>query len=367
MTTVSFQGKDVYIDGVPTYRGRFHQGHRVEGLLFNVRAVQALFDDTNPNTVQHWAYPDTGTWDAQRNVDEFCAALPIWKAHGVLAVTVNLQGGGPTYTPDVYHDYTNSAFGKDGSLDAAYVARLLQVIDAADRLGLVVIVGLYYWTQLLKMDGEAAMWCGARLAGDLLAGCGYRNILVEVVNEVDVVVKQTPYAMFTWEEIDKVILDLKERHPDLLISTSPAGAKPTTGESMPTPNVVAASDYVLLHGNGCRPPQIADAIKYVRAMPAYQRNPKPIIFNEDSPAIANMEAAWTHGTSWGYYDQGWAGQGPDPYEPYAPRPRGNAGPLESLTGYQTPPVNWGINTPFKRVFFERVAEITGAPGASADA
>ena len=30
-----------------------------------------------------------------------------------------------------------------------------------------------------------------------------------------------------------------------------------------------------------------------------------------------------------------------------------------LSGYQTMPVNWGINTEIKRAFFGRVKEITG--------
>ena len=44
------------------------------------------------------------------------------------------------------------------------------------------------------------------------------------------------------------------------------------------------------------------------------------------------------------------------------RLRWNDGLFEELNGSQTPPVNWTINSPFKRVFFERVAEITGHPG-----
>ena len=31
---------------------------------------------------------------------------------------------------------------------------------------------------------------------------------------------------------------------------------------------------------------------------------------------------------------------------------------EDLSGYQTLPVNWGINTPIKKAFFNKVLEIT---------
>jgi hypothetical protein len=76
-----------------------HAGRKIEGLLFNSRMVQAIFDDENPATAAHWRYPDTGFWDADRNTDEFCAMLPVYAQHGVLGVTVGLQGGGSSLCP----------------------------------------------------------------------------------------------------------------------------------------------------------------------------------------------------------------------------------------------------------------------------
>ena len=75
------------------------------------------------------------------------------------------------------------------------------------------------------------------------------------------------------------------------------------------------------------------------------------------------EAAWRNGASWGYYDQGFEGQADDPWVNYTLHPRWNTGPYGDLVGFQTPPVNWTINSPFKRAFFSQVAEITGYPGA----
>ena len=94
-TKVSIVGEDFHINGQPTYAGRSWKGHRIEGLLLNSRMVQATFDDLNPETAKRWAYADTGKWDAERNVREFIAAMPEWKRHGLLAVTVNFQGGSP--------------------------------------------------------------------------------------------------------------------------------------------------------------------------------------------------------------------------------------------------------------------------------
>ena len=47
------------------------------------------------------------------------------------------------------------------------------------------------------------------------------------------------------------------------------------------------------------PEERRKAIKAVRAMPAWQVNPKPIVINEDSPAVPNLDAAWRNGCSWG--------------------------------------------------------------------
>ena len=62
--------------------GASYQGLKIEGLLMNVRAVQAIFDDLNPETRGKWAYPDTGKWDPERNSREFIAALPEWRRTG---------------------------------------------------------------------------------------------------------------------------------------------------------------------------------------------------------------------------------------------------------------------------------------------
>jgi hypothetical protein len=360
MTAVSIAGTEFHLDGMPTYRGRTFEGHKIEGMLFNVRAVQATFDDDSPETAGHWVYPDTGLWDPDRNTDELCAALPSWRDHGVMAFTVNFQGGGPMYVPEIYHRYENNAFSTAGDLRPAYAERMSRVLACADGLGMVVIVGLFYWMQMLKMDGESSIWRAADQALGYLEGTGHQNVLVELANEIDVVVRRTPYDIFAADRVHEMIDRLRATHPGLLYSTSGGGVNLETGSGMPPPSLVEAVDFLLPHGNGTRPPQLAAAIQAIQAMPAYRRNPKPIVINEDSPAVPNLDAAWRNGASWGYYDQGFEGQGDDPYLPYQPRPRWNDQPFEELSGFQTPPVNWTINTPLKRAFFERVAEVMGA-------
>src|SRR5262245_60872521 len=94
-TQVSIQGDRFLINRKPTYEGRTYKGHKIEGLLMNARVVQGIYDDLNPETRSRWAYKDTGKWDPDRNTREFVAAIPEWRRHGLLAFTINLQGGSP--------------------------------------------------------------------------------------------------------------------------------------------------------------------------------------------------------------------------------------------------------------------------------
>jgi hypothetical protein len=224
---------------------------------------------------------------------------------------------------------------------------------------MVVIVGVFYWKSVQRMADEAALWRAADEGLTFLEGTGRKNVLIEIANEIDVVTDHTDYDLFTPDRQAEMIVALREQHPGFLYSTSGGGVQSETGRGMPSPALVEAADYVLIHGNGTRPPGLAAAIQAIRAMLAYQAGPKPIVVNEDSPAVPNLDAAWRNGASWGYYDQGFEGQADDPYVHYAPRPRWNAGSFQDLVGFQTPPANWTINSPFKRAFFSRVAEVTG--------
>jgi hypothetical protein len=145
-THVSIRGEEFYINGKPTYEGRVWKGKKIQGLLLNSRMVQGVFHDLNPETVKRWVYPDTGEWDPERNTREFIAAMPEWRRHGLLAFTINLQGGSPQgYSQN--QPWHNSAFENDGSLRADYLSRLERILDQADALGMVAIVGYFYFGQ----------------------------------------------------------------------------------------------------------------------------------------------------------------------------------------------------------------------------
>ena len=109
-----------------------------------------------------------------------------------------------------------------------------------------------------------------------------------------------------------------------------------------TANVVGASDFLLLHGNGPDDPgRIRKMIRTSRQTATW--HPMPVLINEDDhfrfdEPENHMMAAVAEYVSWGYFDPGASNY---------------------TDGYQCPPVNWGMNTERKRGFFEKLSAISG--------
>jgi hypothetical protein len=336
-TEVSIRADRFYINGKPTYAGRSYKDRKIEGLLMNVRAVQAIFDDLNPETRSRWAYPDTGKWDAERNVREFIAALPEWRRHGVLAFTVNLQGGSPEgYSRG--QPWENTAIDPDGNLRPAYMDRLSRILARADELGMVAIVGYFYFGQDQRVKDEAAVKRGVVNATNWLLDTGRRNILVEIDNECDV--RAYDHDILKPGRVHELIEQAKSMTRSgrrLLVGTSFGGG------SAATDNVVKSSDFLLLHGNGPDDPErIHKMIRTSRGVPSWR--PMPVVINEDDhfrfeEANNHLMAALSEYASWGYFDPGKS---------------------DYKEGYQCPPVNWGLASERKRQFFATLKEITGA-------
>lgn len=337
-TSVSIAGEDFQLNGKPTYAGREWHGHRIEGLLMNSRMVQGIFDDLNPDTVKRWSYPDTGKWSADRNTDEFIAAMPEWRKHGLLCFTINLQGGSPEgYSRE--QPWNNSAFDAEGNLRVEFMARLKRILDRADELGMAVIVGYFYFGQDERLKDEAAVIHATDEATRWLLDGGWRNVLIEVNNEAG---NHYDHEILQPARVHELIERVKAtRRGDrrLLVSTSFSGGR------VPAENVVHASDYILLHGNGIKEPGgIISLVKRTRAVHGY--TPKPVVINEDDhfdfdEPENNFTAAVAEHVSWGFFDYRMKREGFD-------------------EGYQSVPVNWGISSERKRGFFKLLGEITGA-------
>lgn len=342
-TTVSIEGNGFLINGKPTYKGISYQGRKIEGLLLNSRMVQGIFDDLNTETREMWNYPD-GQWDPDRNTDEFVSAIPTWRKAGLLAFTINLQGGSPQgYSKN--QPWHNSAFKSDGTLDNAYLTRLEKILNTADKLGMAVILGYFYFGQDQRLDDEHCVKQAVVNATDWLIKSGYTNVLIEIGNEVDnrKYDRDIIRAHRCHELIDlvKQYSTGKVSNPAdrLLVSAS------LCGNVIPPDNIVNASDFLLIHGNGVsEPARIREMVDICRDLDSYHG--QPILFNEDDhfdfdQDDNNFIAAIDRYASWGYFDYRMEGEGIN-------------------EGYQSVPVNWGISSARKQGFFSLLSSITGA-------
>lgn len=337
-TIVSIQGEDFHLNGKPTYAGREWNGHRIEGLLMNSRMVQGIFDDRNPETVKNWAYPDTNQWSAGRNTREFIAAMPEWRKHGLLAFSLNLQGGSPYgYSKD--QPWDNSAIHENGMVRGDYLMRAEEIIKKADELGMVVILGIFYFGQDQRLKDEQTVIAAVDATARWVLSKNWRNVLIEVNNEANV---KYDHAILKPDRVHELIQRVKGITTvdgrRLLVGTSFGGG------TVPTPNVIEHSDFLLIHGNGVKGP---DAMrKFIAKVKAARGDRKiPIVNNEDdhfdfNQPDNNFTAAVKEHVSWGFFDFRMKGEGFD-------------------EGYQSVPVNWGISSERKKGFFELMKQITG--------
>lgn len=336
-TTVSIEGAEFRINAKPTYQGREFRGKRIEGLLLNSRMVQGIFDDANPVTRAKWAYPDTGRWDADRNTREFVAAMPEWRRHGLLSFTINLQGGSPEgYSKD--QPWDNSGISPGGMLRKPFLQRLKRILDRANELGMVPVVGVFYFGQDQRVKDEVAVKQAVRNTCEWLLDQDYRHVLLEINNECNVrAYDHEILKPARVQELIEMAKSITKNGRRLLTGTSYGG------NAVPLPNVVRSSDFLLVHGNGVKDPKrIAEMVRQTRQVEGYR--PMPILFNEDDhfdfdQPENNMLAALGEYASWGYFDPGASNY---------------------RDGYQCPPVNWGLSTERKRAFFNLLKEVTGS-------
>ena len=344
-TVVSIQDGGFVLNGRPTYAGRSWKGHRVEGLLFNSRMANAIADDENPATRGAWAYAD-GDWDAERNTAEFIAALPAYRAHGLLAVCINVQGGSPQgYS--WHQPWQIGGFTPEGTLKPAWAVRLAKVIEACDRHGMAVILGLFYGKQSGTLKDEAAVKAAVTNTVDWLIGKSATNVLIEIGNEV-VLENVWAHPIIAAARCHELIeLAQMRSKGKLLVSTS------LLALDAPSPGILAAADFLLPHGNRVHGPDgvmqpsphgIRLQVSNWRGASGYRG--QPIVYNEDDhfefdKADNHFVAAVESGASWGFFDY-----------------RRSRERFED--GFQSLPVDWTISSARKRGFFGLLKEITGA-------
>ncbi|HEX2976993.1 MAG TPA: hypothetical protein VHO68_13730 [Bacteroidales bacterium] len=343
-TVVSISNDKFLINKELTYKGRSWNNLPVEGLLMNSRMVQGIFDDENPETSGLWKYPDTRKWDPDRNTDEFVKNMVEWHEHGLLSFTINLQGGSPQGYSNG-QPWLNSAINPDGTLKQGYMNRLDKILKKADELGMVPIIGIFYFGQDEHIRDDEAVKKAVSNTIDWLFERSYRNILIEIANECDL---NYDHAILQPARIHELINLVKSKEKNgyrYLVGTS------FTGGTIPGKNVIESADFILLHANGVGDPAgISNMVKLTRESEGY--SPKPIIFNEDDhfdfdKPVNNFTEAVRSYASWGFFDY---------------RMKDEA--FEN--GYQSVPVNWGISSPRKEAFFNLLKDITGGFGKKSD-
>lgn len=355
-TVAGIRGSQFTINGEATYspaEGFPEADPSVRGTLLNVRAVQAVFDDANyprggSNAHPYHSvvlgpvvfdYPDE-PFSATRNVSEFLAALPAWRKAGVLAFTINLQGGGPVdgnYGPgDGDQPQANSGFDHHGRLKPAYASRLKQVIAEADRLHMIVIVGLFYFGSEHLVDQAPEDACtreAIREASSFLKNLPDRNVMIEIANEVSM--RHYHHPMLKAEGIGEAV-HLAQQSADKRIPVSFSWTGPLPSPGSAADAAFRQADFVMFHTNGKTPEEVSETIDRFRSRFG---NDRPLLINEDGVSAPNLQAAVEKHVGWGYYDQG----------------------LNNYRdGFQSPPVDWQIDTVAKWVFFEQVARLTGS-------
>ncbi len=335
-TYLSIKENQFYINDKLTYEGKYHHHHKIEGLLFNARLVQGIFDDLNPETRSRFVYPDTKEWDPLRNTIEFVSAMKAWKEHGLLSFTLNLQGGSPMGYGN--KNWLNSTFDKKGNLREDYMHRLEMILDEADRLGMVVLLGYFYFGQDHNLKNEKAVINAVDNITRWILDKGYRNLLIEINNECDI---YYDHDILKADRVHELIARVQSMTKDgyrLYVGTSYSGGY------VPKSNVVSVSDYLLLHGNSVEDPdRIAKMVKETKEVSGYKN--QPILFNEDDhydfdKPHNNLMSAVSQYASWGYFDFRREGENYN-------------------EGFQSVPVDWGINSERKMNFFQKIKELTG--------
>jgi hypothetical protein len=206
---------------------------------------------------------------------------------------------------------------------------------------MVVILGYFYFGQDQYLTDERAVINATDNLTDWLFQKKYRNVLIEVANETNA--RGNYDHKILWpDRIHELIERVKNKKKNgyrYLVGTS------YEGRVVPMPNVVKVSDFLLIHGNGARKPaQIQTLIDATKQVDGYRE--MPIVNNEDDhfdfdKETNNFTVSLKNYVSWGYFDFRFPGE------------------TDYREGYQSVPVDWGINSERKKAFFNALKEVTG--------
>ncbi len=144
---------------------------------------------------------------------ELIENLPVYRDFGVNCISVFFMG-------NRFSDMRG--YKEDGSIDPAYAARMGRIIEAADELGMIVLVGCLYWGESkgkyenwTQEDADRAIFNTVKW----LSGNEYRNTFVDVDNE-------GMGIRFGGFDDRKLVLAAKKADPSFHVATNFVGTPP---------------------------------------------------------------------------------------------------------------------------------------------
>ncbi len=268
---------------IETYRDKEHSKD-ARGKLAIVRVDQGLFQD-------EWLVEQT--FDARANTDALIGSLDAYKAYGVSAVAVSLQGADPRYGDAIprrsgatYGEGKGtlvSAFEPDGSLKADWMERLEALLRATAERGMFVSITYFHPAQDEVLESPEAIVEAARNVTRWLIEKDFRNVIIDVATEWDIE-GEWDHVTFVPRNIANLIRDVRDQFNGAEFSL-PIGASSGPGLSYPV-SLARACDVVLVSGAGFPGAQRA---RRLRQMAEYER-PLLIIDGDARPDAIRSDA-----------------------------------------------------------------------------
>ena len=291
-----------------TYTGRQYRP-QAAGRMMNLRVAQALFHD-------EWL--TEAAFDPDRHTSRVIEALDGYRLHGVMAISVSLQGANMAYEVRSpikrVRDFKAgpgkgvlmSAFRPDGSLKQPWLDRALRLAKELDRRGMVLNLMYFYAHQDEVLENTGAIDRAVVNATDWLIDNNLRNVIIEIANEHDV--KAWDYDAYVHKQMGKLIQLARSRFEAKKARFRlPIGAS-TGGGMRVFDGVRQHADLTIVHGNNQPPEKKRARVAELVADPAM---PGPIYMNEDDNGrattfenfkkeLASCDAVFESGGSWGY-------------------------------------------------------------------
>ena len=282
-TTVSIDGDKWLIN-----KKIINKGSPAEGMLMNVRMVNAVFEDRGTGSAEY-----VSDFDPQENTDTFISKIPEYIDGGVNGFTISLQGGAPGYEGAV-----NSAFETDGTIRKDYMDRIAKVVNACNERNGVVILSCFYQRQhshFSALQGREAIFNALENTVEWIKENHFQNVLLEVSNEY----KHGGYRNWAdgeWLMSENGQIELIKRakllYPSLLVSTS------GMGDGQFDDSLAKTVDYITIHFNN------TSLDNYKKRIEELKKYRKPVICNEDDKIKTTGANALVfsvlNGCGWGY-------------------------------------------------------------------